>query len=127
MRKAIKDMLGTLEIQNIAEADNGLNALKEIARGKFDVILCDYNLGNGKNGQQVLEEARLRKILPFTTVFIIISSEQAPGMVLGAMENKPDEYLTKPFNALQLLTRLQKISGARSICTRWNGKSTAAT
>ncbi|WP_349431708.1 response regulator [Methylomarinum sp. Ch1-1] len=108
MRKAIKDMLGTLEIQNIAEADNGLNALKEIARGKFDVILCDYNLGNGKNGQQVLEEARLRKILPFTTVFIIISSEQAPGMVLGAMENKPDEYLTKPFNALQLLTRLQK-------------------
>ncbi len=108
MRKAIKDMLGTLDAHFIVEADNGVNALKEMSREKFDIVLCDYNLGNGKNGQQVLEEARLRKLLPFSAVFIIISSEQTPGMVLGAMENKPDEYLTKPFNALQLFSRLQR-------------------
>lgn len=108
MRKAIKDMLGTLDAHYVIEADNGANALKELAQEKFDIVLCDYNLGNGKNGQQVLEEARMRKILPFTTIFIMISSEQTPSMVLGAMENKPDEYLTKPFNALQLRARLQK-------------------
>lgn len=108
MRKAIKDMLGTLDAHYVVESDNGLNALKEMAREKFDIVLCDYNLGKGKNGQQVLEEARQRKLLPFNAVFIIISGEQAPGMVLGAMENKPDEYLTKPFNALQLRTRLEK-------------------
>lgn len=108
MRKAIKDMLGTLDAHYVIEADSGANALKELSREKFDVVLCDYNLGNGKNGQQVLEEARIRKTLPFTTVFIMISSEQTPSMVLGAMENKPDEYLAKPFNALQLRARLQK-------------------
>ncbi len=108
MRKAIKDMLGTLDAHYIVESDNGLNALKEMSKEKFDVVLCDYNLGRGKNGQQVLEEARQRKLLPFNSVFIIISGEQQPGMVLGAMENKPDEYLTKPFNALQLSARLQK-------------------
>lgn len=108
MRKAIKDMLGTLDAHYVIEADSGANALKELSREKFDVVLCDYNLGNGKNGQQVLEEARIRKILPFTTVFIMVSSEQTPSMVLGAMENKPDEYLAKPFNALQLRARLQK-------------------
>lgn len=108
MRKAIKDMLGTLDAHYVVESDNGLNALKEMTKEKFDIVLCDYNLGRGKNGQQVLEEARHRRLLPFTAVFIIISGEQTPGMVLGAMENKPDEYLTKPFNALQLRARLQK-------------------
>jgi tetratricopeptide (TPR) repeat protein len=108
MRKAIKNMLGTLDAHFVVGADNGEAALRELSREKFDIVLCDYNLGEGKNGQQVLEEARLNKTLPFQAIFIMISSEQTPSMVLGAMENKPDEYLAKPFNAQQLLSRLQK-------------------
>lgn len=108
MRKAIKDMLYTLEAQYIVDTKNAVDALDAMSKEKFDIVLCDYNLGTGKNGQQILEEVRLRKILPFNTIFIIVTGEQTPGMVLGAMENKPDEYLTKPFNAQQLLSRLQK-------------------
>lgn len=101
-------MLHTLKAEYIIEAKDAVNALNAISKHTFDVILCDYNLGSGKNGQQILEEARLKKVLPFNTIFIIITSEQTPGMVLSAMDNKPDEYLTKPFNTQQLSSRLKK-------------------
>jgi len=108
MRKAIEQMLYTLNAQQIVTTDTGLGAISEMKKAKFDIVLCDYNLGTGKNGQQVLEEAKYHKLLPFNAVFIMITAEQNQGMVLGAMDNKPDEYLTKPFNAQQLFSRLQR-------------------
>lgn len=111
MRKAIREMLYTLAAELITEASNGLNAIAAMEKEKFDIVLCDYNLGIGKNGQQVLEEAKYRKLLPYKAIFIMVTAEQNQSMVLGAMENKPDEYLTKPFNAQQLLTRLERNYG----------------
>lgn len=108
MRKAIRNMLYTLDADLITEADNGENALLAMGKTNFDVVLCDYNLGAGKNGQQVLEEARLQKLISYHCVFIIIAGEQSASMVLGAMDSKPDEYLAKPFNAQQLFVRLER-------------------
>lgn len=108
MRKAIEQMLYTLNAQHIVTTETGLGAINEMKKSKFDIVLCDYNLGTGKNGQQVLEEAKYHKLLPYNAIFIIITAEQNQGMVLGAMDNKPDEYLTKPFNAQQLFSRLQR-------------------
>lgn len=108
MRKAIRELLYTLDVQHIVEAANGLTAIAAMKRERFDVVLCDYNLGEGKNGQQVLEEARFRKLLPYNAIFIMVTAEQNQSMVLGAMESKPDEYLTKPFNGQQLLMRLER-------------------
>lgn len=108
MRKAIRDMLHTLEADTIFEADNGANAIAAMGKNNFDIVLCDYNLGPGKNGQQVLEEARYRRLLPIHAIFIIITAEQTAGMVLGAMDSRPDEYLTKPFNTQQLFNRIER-------------------
>lgn len=108
MRKAIRDMLYTLNADSVAEADSGAAAINAMSASRFDAVLCDYNLGVGQNGQQVLEEARFRKLISFQCVFIIISEEQTASMVLGAMDGRPDEYLAKPFNAKQLLSRLQR-------------------
>lgn len=108
MRKAIRNMLYTLDADRITEADNGENALLAMSRTNFEVVLCDYDLGEGKNGQQVLEEARSRKLIDYSCVFIIIAGEQSASMVLGAMDSKPDEYLAKPFNAQQLFVRLER-------------------
>jgi tetratricopeptide (TPR) repeat protein len=108
MRKAIRNMLYTLDADTIYEADSGINALDIMRNKSLDVVLCDYNLGPGKNGQQVLEEARLLKLIGTQCVFIIIAAEQSASLVLGAMDSKPDEYLTKPFNAQQLFVRLER-------------------
>ncbi|MDD1622995.1 MAG: response regulator [Methylococcaceae bacterium] len=108
MRKAIRDMLYGLDAETVMEADNGINAINAMTKHSFDVVLCDYNLGSGKNGLQVLEEARHCKLVSSKCVFVIISAEQATSMVLGVMDGKPDEYLTKPFNTLQLTSRLER-------------------
>lgn len=108
MRKAVRDMLYTLEADTLFEADSGSTALAAMGKNNFEIVLCDYNLGPGKNGQQVLEEARHRRLLSPQSIFIIITAEQTTGMVLGAMDSKPDEYLTKPFNAQQLNNRIER-------------------
>lgn len=108
MRKAIREMLYSLDADTILEADSGANVINALAKNSFDIVLCDYNLGAGKNGQQVLEEARFRKLITYNCIFIIIAADQTTSMVLGAMDSKPDEYLTKPFNAQQLYVRLER-------------------
>lgn len=108
MRKTIRDMLYSFEATDVVEADNGNNAVTALTNKNFDIVLCDYNLGEGKNGQQVLEEARHRKLIGPNSIFVIIAAEQSVSMVLGAMDSKPDEYLTKPFNAQQLFTRIER-------------------
>ncbi|AMK75121.1 MULTISPECIES: tetratricopeptide repeat-containing response regulator [Methylomonas] len=107
-RKAMRDMLYSLQAGNVVEADNGIAAINAMSKNCFDIVLCDYNLGVGKNGQQVLEEARHRKLIDYRCVFILISAEQTTSAVLGVMDSKPDEYLTKPFNAQQLMSRLTR-------------------
>ncbi|MDD2761245.1 MAG: response regulator, partial [Methylomonas sp.] len=108
MRRAIRDMLYALDADNIVETDNGVNAINAMTQHNFDIVLCDYNLGEGKTGQQVLEEARQRKLISPRCIFIIIAAEQSISLVLGAMDAKPDEYLTKPFNTQQLFTRIER-------------------
>lgn len=108
IRETIKHILYSLGARHIVEAGTGINGIVEMRRGQFDIVLCDYNLGDGKNGQQVLEEAKHFKLLPFSAVFIMITVEHSKNMVLSALDCKPDDYLIKPFNRLQLSTRIER-------------------
>ncbi|MBL6986518.1 MAG: response regulator [Methylobacter sp.] len=108
MRETIKHILGSFGARFIIEAESGINAITAMRIDKFDIVLCDYNLLRGKNGQQVLEEAKHLKLLPINAIFIMVTCEQSQQMVLSAIENKPDDYLIKPFNRLQLLSRIER-------------------
>lgn len=108
IRETIKHILYSLGARHIVEAGTGINGIVEMRRVQFDIVLCDYNLGDGKNGQQVLEEAKHFKLLPFNAIFIMITVEQSKNMVLSALDCKPDDYLIKPFNRLQLSTRIER-------------------
>ncbi|MEQ1635609.1 MAG: response regulator [Methylococcales bacterium] len=108
MRMSIKAMLYQGKAEQIAEAYSAKMAIAMMEKQKFDLVLCDYNLGLGQNGQQFLEEVKYRKLLPHSSIFIMVTAEQASSMILNVVENKPDEYLAKPFNASQLLSRIEK-------------------
>lgn len=108
MRETIKHILGSFGARLIVEAESGVNAITAMRIDKFDIVLCDYNLLRGKNGQQVLEEARYLKLLPVNAIFIMVTCEQSQDMVLTAIDNKPDDYLIKPFNRQQLLSRIER-------------------
>jgi CheY-like chemotaxis protein len=90
---------------HIDQASSGGEAIALLTKIRYDVVLCDYNLGEGKNGQQVLEEARVRNLLLPSSVWMMVSAEKSVESVMGAAEHQPDAYLIKPITEGVLLTR----------------------
>ena len=109
MRSMLRSMLVAYGVTDIEMAGNGKDAIKQLARRNYDVVLCDYNLGEGKDGQQVLEEAKDQGLIQYSTAFLMITAENTMEMVMGAVEYLPDDYLSKPFNKDMLRSRLEKV------------------
>ncbi len=109
MCKQIERILNSAGAESIDIVYNGEKALLACSKQKYDVIFADFNLGAGKNGQQLLEELRHRKLLKSTCAYIMITAEATKDFVFGALEFSPDAYLNKPFNQAELLQRLQRI------------------
>ncbi len=108
MRQALRLNVQNIGVTSIDLSDTVHDALfKLVKQGReYDFILCDYLLGDDKDGQQFLEELRHRKILPYRTVFIMVTAERGYERVVNAVELAPDDYLLKPFSSEVLLQRL---------------------
>ncbi len=112
---ALRGMMINIGCQHVDLAYNGKSAIQACKEIKYDIILCDYNLGDSKDGQQILEELHSFNLLKKTSVFIIVSAESTREMVMGAIELQPDGYLTKPFNGHTLQFRLEKAINKKEI------------
>ncbi|MBK9219156.1 MAG: tetratricopeptide repeat protein [Uliginosibacterium sp.] len=95
--------------KNIDTASNGSEAIKTLSRKKYDVVLCDFNLGDGKTGAHVLEEAKYRSLIGPSCCWIMVTAEKTTDTVMGSAESQPDAYLIKPVTEAILISRLQKI------------------
>lgn len=115
IRSAIKAMLQMLGCKEIAVASNGNRALELCEASKFDFILCDFNLGKGKDGYQLFEELKLRTLLKSNTVFIMVSAETTLQVIHGLVELQPDDYLLKPFSYKKLESRLIRALEKRKV------------
>jgi tetratricopeptide (TPR) repeat protein len=109
VRQLLRESLRSLGAKNIDQASSGGEVMGLLARVRYDVVLCDYNLGDGKNGQQVLEEARVRNLVNPSTVWLMVSAEKSVESVMGAAEHQPDAYLIKPITEGVLLSRLNRV------------------
>ncbi len=114
-RSMLRSILVSCGAQHIEDASNAADALKKVTYNKFDVILCDYNLGDGQNGQQLLEEIMHRRLIPYGTIYIMITAENTQNMVMAAVEYRPDGYLNKPFPKELLLKRLDMLVQKKAI------------
>jgi len=105
-RLSLRQMLRSCGADQIELVGNAAQAIKHCTYNHVDVVLCDYNLGEGRNGQHVLEELRHKKLLRRSSLFLMVTAETSKQMVMGARENQPDGYLTKPINRAMLEQRL---------------------
>ncbi|MGV8057137.1 MAG: response regulator [Smithellaceae bacterium] len=96
-RLTMKNMMRSYGVIYLDDAGSGEEAIGKMAIRKYDIILCDYNFGQGKSGQQVLEEGRFRGYINYSTIFIIVTAENSLEVVMGTAEYQPDDYLIKPF------------------------------
>ena len=108
VRGSLKRMLKAFGASHIDTAATGKDAVQLCKARSYDVVLCDYNLGTGKDGQQILEELRYLRALMNTSLFVMITAESSRQMVLGALECQPDDYITKPITQASLRLRLDK-------------------
>ncbi len=106
-RLTIRRMLRSFNISDIDEAADGEEAVKKMSYKKYDIILCDYNLGTGKDGQHVLEEAKYRGYMDYSAIFMMVTALNTTDMVMGALEYQPDDYLIKPFTKVTLEKKLK--------------------
>lgn len=114
MRGNLHNMLSQSSITKIEYAVSSGTAIRQLAKKPFDIILCEYDLGNGsgeangQDGQQLLEDLRLHKLIAPWTIFIMLTSEGEYSKVIGAAELTPTDYLLKPFTVDSLLQRITR-------------------
>lgn len=107
-RDSLRLMLGALGVTAVHGAGNSAEVIRQVRGNRFDIILSDFVLDDGRDGQQLLEELRHAHLIPLATVYLIITSERSYTNVVALAELAPDDYLIKPFTAEQLQARLIK-------------------
>ena len=109
MRSAFKMALASFGMTKVDLASSAAEAILRVKGGRHDVVICDYNLGEGRDGQQLLEEMRYRGLIGLQTAFLMVTAETVYERVVAAAELAPDDYLIKPFSGELLRTRLDAI------------------
>ena len=107
-RDSLRLMLGSLGVTAVHGAGNSAEVIRQVKGKRFDIILSDFILDDGRDGQQLLEELRHTHLIPLSTVYMIITSERSYTNVVALAELAPDDYLIKPFTGEQLQARLIK-------------------
>ncbi|AUH53026.1 hypothetical protein CXB49_20645 [Chromobacterium sp. ATCC 53434] len=112
VRQGLRTMLSMAGITRSDAVGNASEARNRLRGKHYDVVLCDYNLGEGMDGQELLEAMRKGGNLPLSTIWIMITGERHYERVVAAAEMAPDDYILKPF-ASQLLLDRMNLAGQR--------------
>ena len=98
--------MGARQVDTAVNANTAISMCQDVT---YDMVLSDYDLGEGKNGQQLLEELRTRKLLKNGSAFIILTAETTREVVLNTLEFQPDDYLAKPYIQKILIQRVKRM------------------
>ncbi len=107
MRGFAKGSLGKLKLNNVTEAGDGVEALAELKKGKYDLILSDLHMPN-MDGLELLKAVRSDiglKNIPF----IIMTLNGKKDKLIEAVKEGLDDYLMKPVTAGALGQKLNKV------------------
>ena len=108
MRTQLRNMLNMSGINKVQFAVTAGVAVRKLRESRFDLILCEYHLGDGQDGQHLLEDLRHHHIIPLTTLFLMVTGERQYERVISAAELAPNDYILKPFAADTLHDRIER-------------------
>ena len=109
MRSSMRGILSGFGVVHVEMANTANDAIRRLQAKPFDIIICDYFLGDGSDGQQLLEQLRHENLISLSTVFIMVTAESVYERVVSAVELAPDDYLIKPFSPEVLRSRLERV------------------
>jgi DNA-binding NarL/FixJ family response regulator/Tfp pilus assembly protein PilF len=115
MRSSIHNMLNQCGLQKIDHAGTSGAAIRHLATKSFDIILCEYDLEGGQDGQQLLEDLRHHQLITLATMFFMVTAEGGYGKVVSAAELAPTDYILKPFTADLIMERIGRALEKRNV------------
>ncbi|GMR08232.1 MAG: chemotaxis response regulator CheY [Gammaproteobacteria bacterium] len=107
MRRIVKNLLRDLGFTNISEADDGKTALPMLQTGDFDFLITDWNMPS-MQGIDLLKAVRSDDRLTGLPV-LMVTAEQKRDQIVEAAQAGVNGYIVKPFTAITLKEKLDKI------------------
>jgi two-component system, chemotaxis family, chemotaxis protein CheY len=112
MRRIVKNLLQELGYDDITEADDGNTALPLLKGGSFDILITDWNMP-GMPGLDLLKAVRADEKLSKMPV-LMLTAEAKREQIIEAAQAGVSGYVIKPFTAVTLKEKLDKILAARA-------------
>ena len=88
-------------------ADDGVDGLRKLASGKFDIILTDINMPI-MDGLKLVKRVRTDPVHKDTPI-IIITTEGAEEDKKRALDLGANAYITKPIQSPQVVSRVKEL------------------
>ncbi|MBN6738986.1 chemotaxis response regulator CheY [Acidithiobacillus sp. MC6.1] len=107
MRRVVKGQLRELGIENMDEAEDGLDALVALRKGGFGFVVTDWNMPN-MQGIDLLRAIRSDPLLHHLPV-LMVTAENKKENIIEAAQAGVNGYIVKPFTADVLKEKLEAI------------------
>jgi len=108
-RSIIAAQLRELGVSQVAQVSRLADGRKRLEARRYDIVVCEQQFpGDDQTGQELLDDLRRENLLPYGTVFIMITGEARYEHVAEAAESALDSYLLKPYSASTLAERLRQ-------------------
>ncbi len=101
IRKILKIALESSDFK-VIEVENGNDGIVQIATNHPQIVILDIGLPD-RDGFSVIKEIRTWSKVPV----IVLSVRNTEEDIVNALDLGADDYLTKPFNTLELLARIR--------------------
>ena len=109
MRQLLVFALSRMKQIKVTEADDGVDGLKKLATGKFDIILTDINMPI-MDGLKLVKRVRTDPIHKDVPI-VIITTESAEEDRQRALALGANAYITKPIQAPQVIAKVRELLG----------------
>jgi CheY-like chemotaxis protein len=106
-RSTLMNMLRDIGVGQVSQTSRVEDARRELENRVFDIVVCDYHFDNSSiSGQELLDDLRRAQLLPYSTVFVMVTGECSYVRVAEAAESALDSYLIKPHTSAALEERV---------------------
>lgn len=109
MRQLLVFALSRMKQIRVTEADDGVEGLKKLATGRFDIILTDINMPI-MDGLKLVKRVRTDPIHKNVPI-VVITTESAEEDRQRALSLGANAYLTKPIQAPQVIAKVRELLG----------------
>ena len=107
MRQLLVFALSRVKNVKVTEADDGVDGLRKLANGRFDIILTDINMPI-MDGLKLVKRVRTDPVHKDVPI-IIITTEGAQEDKRRALELGANAYITKPIQAPQVIAKVKEL------------------